>query len=150
MTQQVIEQTVVIDAPREQVWAALTTPAQMAEWMGDSQMQLQITTDWVVGAPFTLRGILNGRFENTGAVLCFEPPAVLSYSHLSSHSRLPGTPESHSVLEFRLTPLERGTSLTLQVSGFPTQVIFKHLNFYWRGALGALKRHVEGQPRPSQ
>jgi uncharacterized protein YndB with AHSA1/START domain len=146
VTPRAFEKSVVLDAPPEQVWAALTTPQQMTEWMGHSQMQLEIITDWGVGAPFTLRGVLNGRFENTGTVLRFEPPAVLSYSHLSSHSQLPGEPDSYSVLEFRLTPLEPGSSLTLHVSGFPTEVIYKHLDFYWRGALDALKRHVEGQP----
>ena len=76
-------------------------------------------------------------------VLAFEPPTVLRYSHLSSLSRLPDAPESYSVFEFRLAQRGGGTSLTVLLSGFPTESIRKHLEFYWRGTLGVLKRFVE-------
>jgi hypothetical protein len=68
---------------------------------------------------------------------------VLQYSHLSSLSRLPDTPENHSVFEFRLAQAAGGTALTLAPRDFPTEAIFKHLDFYWRSTLGILKRFIE-------
>ena len=38
---------------------------------------------------------------------------------------------------------KRVVRLTVALSGFPTEAILKHLDFYWRGALGLLKDHLE-------
>ena len=43
---------------------------------------------------------------------------ILSYSHLSSVSRLPATIDNYSILEFVLTPVKRQTLLTLNISNF--------------------------------
>ena len=137
------EHSIVIAAAPAAVWEALTVPAQMTRWMGEPEMKVEVLTDWRVGGPIVVRGFHVAQFHNTGTVLAFEPPCLLRYSHLDSISRLPDTPENHSVLEFRLTPVAAGTALTIAFSGFPTESIFKHLDFYWRGTLGVLKRHVE-------
>ena len=34
-------------------------------------------------------------------------------------------------------------SLTLTITNFPTEAIYKHLDFYWRTALEVFKRFVE-------
>jgi hypothetical protein len=75
--------------------------------------------------------------------LRFESPTILRYSHLSSLSRLPDRPESYSIFEFRLAPVGEGTSLTIAISNFPTESIFKHIDFYWRVTIGIFKRFVE-------
>ena len=136
--------TVTIAAPASRVWQALTDPEIMKKWMFDSE--INILTDWQVGAPIVIRGNFNGKdFENNGTVLRFEPEELLQYSHLSSTSRLPDLPENHSVLDFRLTPGESQTSLTLTLSNFPTESIYKHLAFYWNVTLEVLKRLIEGE-----
>jgi uncharacterized protein YndB with AHSA1/START domain len=142
MTQN-IEKTVSIHAPPTVVWEALTKPDLMKQWMGEPEMALEIETDWRVGGPFLMKGFLHGHFENKGEVLQFEPNKALKYSHLSSISRLPDVPESYSFCEFRLEPDGENTSLTVIVSGFPTETIFKHLQFYWRVAPGLLKKFIE-------
>ena len=141
------EQRVVIHAPRSAVWDALTNPESMKQWMADPKVGVEVETDWSVGGPITVRGFHHARFVNTGTVLAFEPNERLRYSHLSSLSRLADTPENHSLFEFELAEAEGGTSLTVTLSQFPTESIFKHLEFYWRGTLGILKRFVEAQPR---
>lgn len=138
-----IERTIIINASRSAVWEALTTPELMEQWMGEPEMMVEVETDWTVGGPILTRGFHYRRFENKGTVLRFEPTEALRYSHLSSASRLPDRPESYSVFEFRLEPAGDGTSLTVLVTGFPTESIFKHLDFYWRGTLGVLKQFVE-------
>jgi len=139
------QQTLVINASPSVVWEALTRRELMAQWMGEPEMGVEIETDWTEGSRITIKGFHHARFMNTGTVLQCRPPEVLRYSHLSSLSRLPDRPENYSVFEFRLAPAGEHTSLTLTLGGFPTESIFKHLDFYWRGTLRILKQFVEGR-----
>ena len=137
---------VTINASTSQVWHILTTPELMKKWMISDDIEININTDWKVGSPMVIRGNMSGKnFENNGTVLQFEPEKILEYSHLSSTSRLPNRPESYSIIEFRLQPMENLTILTLTVSNFPTESIYKHLAFYWNVTLEVLKRMIENK-----
>lgn len=137
---------VTINAPTSEVWHLLTAPEWMQKWMISNDIEINISTDWKVGSPMVIRGKMNGKnFENKGTVLQFEPEKTLQYSHLSSTSRLPDQPKSYSIIEFRLQPLEDLTILTLTVSNFPTESIYKHLAFYWNVTLEVLKRMIENK-----
>jgi len=140
--------TLRIKSPPTNIWDALTHPEQMKQWMGEPEMHLEINTDWAVGKPIVIRGFHHAHFENTGVVLLYEPFLLLSYSALSSVSRLPDMPENYSVLTFQLTPVEHETDITITVRNFPTETIFKHLEFYWRTALHLLKQFVEQKHIP--
>lgn len=137
---------VTINASTSQVWHFLTTPELMKKWMISDDIEINISTDWKVGSPMVIRGNMSGKnFENNGTVLQFEPEKTLEYSHLSSTSRLPNQPESYSIIEFRLQPMEDLTILRLTVSNFPTESIYKHLTFYWNVTLEVLKRMIENK-----
>ncbi len=141
---QTYSKTIDINASTSTVWNALTKPAIMQKWMAEAD--IDILTDWQVGAPFIIRGSLHGiKFENRGTVLQFEPEKLLCYTHLSSISRLRDVSESYSVLTFELAPLKGQTALTLTVSNFPTETIYKHFAFYWNVTLGILKKQIEQQ-----
>jgi uncharacterized protein YndB with AHSA1/START domain len=141
--QESFEQSVMIGAAAERVWEYLVSPGLMKAWMAWPELALEIETDWAVGSPIIMRGFHHVSFENTGTVLEFVPATRLAYTHLSSLSRLPDVPESHSVLEFSLKSDGSATVLRLRASGFPTSSIFKHLQFYWTGAMVELRRLVE-------
>ena len=141
----IFNKTVNINSSTSQVWHILTTPELMKKWMMPD-MEINITTDWRVGSPLVIRGNMNGKnFENNGTVLQFEPEKTLQYSHLSSISRLPDRPENYSIVGFTLNPTENQTALTLTLSNFPTESIYKHLAFYWNVTLEVLKRLIENQ-----
>lgn len=142
MTQQ-IEKTIIIKAPPFAVWDALTNSEVMKQWMGEPELEIEIITDWQVGAPIVIKGFHHIRFENKGVVLQFEPNKVLEYNFLSSLSRLPYRPENYTIVEFRLAPLESQTTLTLILRNFPTEVIFRHLDFYWMTTIEIMKKEVE-------
>ena len=143
--QKIMSKTVHITAPLSQVWHMLTHPELMKKWMMPD-IELNVVTTWKVGSPMIIRGNMGGKdFENTGIVLQFEPERALQYSHLSSLSRLPDKPASYSVIEFILNPMEDQTSLTLRLSNFPTESIYKHLTFYWNVTLEVLKQMIEQQ-----
>lgn len=134
---------VIIHAAAAIVWDVLTTPANMLTWMGDPEMELAVDTHWQVGGPILITGFHHARFENRGRVLEFEKEQVFSYTQLSSVSRLPDVPDNYSVLRFVLTAVDGGTQLTLHIHNFPTEIIRKHLEFYWRTTVIKIKKRVE-------
>lgn len=143
MTLPRIDTTVVIAAPAAVVWRALTDPAAMRAWMGEPEMALDVDTDWRPGAPIVITGFHHGPFRNHGTVLDVVPHRLLRYTHLSSVSGLPDLPEHHSVIAFALAEVKGGTSVSLSVERFATDVIYRHLDLYWRGTLGLFKTFVE-------
>jgi len=106
-------------------------------------MKIEVETDWKVNSPFVVRGFHHVKFENKGVVLAFDKGKRLSYSHLSSISRLPDKQENYSILEFTLAPAGHSTSLTLDIRNFPTNSIQKHLEFYWGASMVLIKETVE-------
>ena len=69
-------QTVVVTyiaATPEQVWSALTEPAQSEQYFFGRRVE----SDWQVGSPFVLR-MDDGRVDSQGVVLLAEPPYRLS------------------------------------------------------------------------
>lgn len=137
--------TAIIDSETSEVWASLTEPGLMTQWMADPEMKIEIHTDWKINAEIIIRGFHHLDFENKGIVLAYDKEKKLSYSHLSSLSRLPDNPGNYSVLEFILTPFDKQTRLTISVTNFPTETIRKHLEFYWRGTIVKIKKVAEAQ-----
>lgn len=137
-----------IAAPPDAVWRALTDPALAPRWMSDEPLRLD--TDWRVGGPIEISGVLHGslHFVNTGRVRAFEPPRLLEYTFYSSLSRraLPDTPEHHVVFRFELEPAGAGTQLRLSLSNLSDYAVYGHLHYYWEVTLAALKRECERAP----
>jgi len=142
MTQRV-DKTIIIKASPSAVWHTLTNPDIMKQWMAEPEMALEIITDWKVGNPIIIKGFHHIKFENRGTVLQFEPDKALQYNYLSSLSRLPDKPENYSIIGFGLAPIENQTSLTLTINNFPTETIFKHIEFYWGTTIEIMKKLVE-------
>ena len=135
--------TTLIQSPASTVWKTLTDTDLMKQWMSEPEMNIEIQTDWSVGGSILISGFHHVQFENKGTVLQFEPDKILSYTHLNSVSRLPDIPESYTTIEFILTPVEKQTSLSVTLSNFPTETIFKHLDFYWRTTIELIKNTIE-------
>lgn len=133
----------IINASSTKVWQTLTNTEVMSQWLGDPDMEIEVQTIWQVNAPIIIKGFHHVQFENKGIVLAFEKERKLSFTHLSSVSRLPDIPESYSTLTFILEPGDNGTHLMLNIENFPTESIRKHLEFYWRTTLITIKDKVE-------
>jgi uncharacterized protein YndB with AHSA1/START domain len=136
---------VTINSEPVKVWTTLTDLELMRQWLGEPEMKIEVQTDWKINTTIFIRGFHHIKFENKGIVLQYDRVKKLSYSHLSSISRLPDKPENYSILEFVLTPIDKQTLLTLNISNFPTETIRKHLEFYWRTTIVAIKKRVENQ-----
>ena len=141
---QTISKSIRINASAGAVWEALTQPELMKTWMSDSE--IEIVTTWEVGSPFIINvqeESYKTAFTNSGVVLQFVKGQVLEYSHLSSLSRLPDQAENYTLIRFTLQPEEDHTLLELDVSNFPTDSHYKHIDFYWAVTLEVLKRFME-------
>lgn len=134
---------ILINTPLEKIWPHLTDPTLMIRWMGEPAMNLQVTTTWIVGESITIHGQQYGKFEILGKVKYFDPPHALSYTHLSSLSHLPDVESSYVTLEFKLTPVGAQTELSVHLHNFPTESIYKHLDFYWRTTVQLIRQQVE-------
>jgi len=89
-----------IAAEPDQVWKTLTSKAGMKAYM----MGADVTTDWQVGHPITMRGDFKGKpFEDKGEVRSFEPGRRLSYTHETS-----AAPGQTHLVSFELAPAEGG------------------------------------------
>lgn len=140
---------VAIASSLDAVWRALTEPALMAHWMGDPEMDVHVAMEPVVGGPFVVTATHHGRHASYGRVLKFAPRERFAYTHRADISRLPDAPESDSTIDFALARDGERTAVTITVSGFPTEAIYRHLALYWRGTGPVLARFVESGLRPA-
>jgi uncharacterized protein YndB with AHSA1/START domain len=143
-THQTIRKSIRLNAPLNAVWEALTQPELMKSWMSDSE--IEIVTTWEIGRPIIInaQGVsYKTPFTNTGIVLQFLKDRVLEYSHLSSISQLPDEAQNYTLIKFTLQPEADHTLLELDLSNFPTESHYKHIDFYWTVTLEVLKRFVE-------
>ncbi|MGZ4741033.1 MAG: SRPBCC family protein [Ilumatobacteraceae bacterium] len=138
--------SVVVDAPRQRVWEALTDP----ELVGQYFMGARITTDWQVGHPITFSGTWKDKpFEDKGVILTFEPQEEMSYSHWSPLSGTDDVPDNYHVVHITLADVDDGTRVTLDQSnlnGEITDADLKSRDDYeknWQATLEGLKKVAE-------
>ncbi len=124
-----IRREIEIPQPREQVWAALTESATLAEWMFPNDFEPRL------GHRFTFRVPPNPRFDGLTVhceVLECTPPERLVFSWTA------GGPVTDTRVSFRLEPHGTGTRLFFEHSGFDLsqewgQQAFAGAEFGWTG-----------------
>jgi len=60
------------------------------------------------------------KYQDKGIVLKFEPGRDMEYTYWSSWSRLPDTPENHSIIPITVEPVGEDTGLALNHGHFPS------------------------------
>lgn len=135
--------SITINSDLSKVWTTLTDNKLMSAWLGDPEMNIEVQTDWKINSPIFIRGFHHVTFENKGTVLQYDRDKILSYTHLSSVSRLADKKENYTILEFILTPIDNQTQLTVNINNFPTETIRKHFELYWRATILNIKEQTE-------
>ena len=131
------KESVIIDAPLERVWEALTTSELIKEWF----FGVDTETDWKVGSPIVHRGEYQGRpYEDKGQILAIEPPRLLVHSHWSPVSRLPDDPENYQWVTWELAERDGKTELTISEMNLPSEEAKATSEESWRVVLENLKR----------
>ena len=133
-------QSIIIKAPAEEVWRALTTPELRKQWF----FGVDTTTDWKAGSPIVHKGELNGKpYEDKGMIVKIRPPVLLVHTHWSKVSGLPDSPENYQEVTYALAEQDGVTELTVSETNLPSEEAKAVSDKAWQMALAELKKLVE-------
>jgi uncharacterized protein YndB with AHSA1/START domain len=132
--------SIVVQAPRQKVWAALTEPPLVKKYF----FATDLVTDWKVGSPVFFRGEWEGkRYEDRGTVLAFDPPRSLSFDYWSAFSGLEDKPGQRQIIRYDLEEVGEGVRVVIHQSNVDTQERADHSAKNWQMVLEAMKSLVE-------
>jgi uncharacterized protein YndB with AHSA1/START domain len=132
---------VVINAPTDRVWTALTNPDDVKQYMFGTTME----SDWQVGSSITWKGEWQGKpYEDKGQILRFEPGQAVAYSHYSPLSGAPDVSQSYHNVTVELSSDGGGTRVTLTQDNNASEEEREHSEANWNMMLEGLRKHVEG------
>ena len=133
--------TVTINAPRDDVWDALTKPDKVKQYMHGTNL----TTDWKVGSPISWKGEWKGKsYEDKGRVLEVEPQKRLTYTHWSPMGGSEDKPENYHTVTYELTGEGGKTTLTLKQDNNATEEEAKKMaEDNWGPVLEGVKQTAE-------
>lgn len=139
--------SIVIDAPRDRVWRALVTPADIRHYMFGTDA----LSDFKPGSPITWKGQWQGKpYEDRGTILESVPGRLLRYTHFSPLAGLPDEPGNYHTVTIALddatTPGRKGlsTKVLLTQDNNPTDEARAHSEQNWSRMLAGLKKHLKG------
>jgi uncharacterized protein YndB with AHSA1/START domain len=140
MTDLSLTSSITIDAPIEEVWRAVTTPALIKQWF----FGVDTETDWNVGSPLVHRGEYRGKpYEDKGEILQFDPPKQLVHTHWSDLSGKPDSPEHYQEVSWALAQRNGATELTITERNLPSEEAKAVSEESWRAVLENLKNVLE-------
>ena len=127
---------IYIEAPRERVWAALTT--------GDDTVQYwsrYVQSDWKIGARVEFLRADKSKLSHDGEVVEINPPRRLVMTFDVSPE---GFSEPPSKVTYELEEKHGATKLTIMHEGFPPESqVLKGISQGWPSLLSSLKTYLE-------
>jgi len=135
--------SVTIDAPKAEVWDALTNPEKVKQYLHGTKM----STDWRVGSPIFWRGEWKGKpYEDKGKVLEVKVQRLIRYTHWSPMGGSEDKPENYHTVTYELAGDDGKTVLTLTQDNNPTkEEADKMARDNWGPVLQGLKKTAENQ-----
>ncbi len=129
-----------IAASARQVWAALTDPDQIKEYMFGAQ----VVTEWEPGSTIVWKGEYEGKdYEDKGEILEFEPEQRLTMTHFSPLSGQDDIPANYHTLTYELEQRADGTHVSLSQDNNANEEEAEHSRSNWQMMLTGLKEVVE-------
>ncbi|WPO79978.1 SRPBCC family protein [Flavobacterium sp. KACC 22761] len=102
--------TIVLNAPVEKVWNALTKAEFVKQWQYGSDL----ITDWKTGSEIRFRNEWEGQvFEQWGTVLEVVPNQKIKYSLFFPRPELEDKPENYFIMNYVLTEENQKTKLEI-------------------------------------
>ncbi len=102
--------TIVLNAPAEKVWNALTQPELVKQWQYGSDL----LTTWKTGSEIRFRNEWEGQvFEQWGTVLEVVPNQKIKYSLFFPRPGLEDKPENYFIMNYVLTEENQKTKLEI-------------------------------------
>jgi uncharacterized protein YndB with AHSA1/START domain len=135
------EANIVVAAPPERVWKALTDPADVKEYF----LGTHVTSSWREGDPVTFEGEWQGKsYQDMGTVLEARPNELLRITHYSPLSGLPDEPGNYHTVEYGLEAVAEGTRVSIIQGNNRSDDEAAESEKLWSTVLGNLKGYLEG------
>ncbi|MEO8581180.1 MAG: SRPBCC domain-containing protein [Patescibacteria group bacterium] len=132
--------TVTIKAPVSRVWAALTDPEMIKEYLFGTE----VVSDWQVGSSITYKGEWKGhKYEDKGVILEIVPEKLLVSTYWSSMSGEEDTPENYKKVTYELHSDGDQTTLSISNDHNATEEAQKESQGNWDMVLVKLKELLE-------
>jgi uncharacterized protein YndB with AHSA1/START domain len=129
-----------INAPAKRVWAALTEPAMVREYLYGAE----IKSDWKVGSPITYKGEWKGKpYEDKGTILAVEPERLLKVTHYSPLSGLPDVPENYHEVTYAIAEADGKSTLSITQANNRDQNEVDESTKTWGMILENIKKMLE-------
>lgn len=147
----VVERSIVIQAPRERVWRALSTASEFGQWFGCDLSAATFTPGHHTRGHFTASGMEHMVFDVL--VERMEPPALMSYfwHPYAIDPQVDYSGETPTLVTFTLHDADGGATLLKVVeSGFDKVPAHRRVEAFqmhqkgWEIQLGNVARHAEG------
>jgi uncharacterized protein YndB with AHSA1/START domain len=136
--------SVVIDAPADEVWRALTTPELIKQWF----FGVDTESDWKQGSPIVHTGEWQGKpYVDKGEIVRIEPPHVLVHTHWSDLSGTPDSPEHYQEVTWEVSERNGGSVLKITEHNLPSDEAKGASDQAWSMVLRNLKTLLEGDRR---
>jgi len=116
-TEQVIEKSIEVKAPIDEVWKLMTEPSQLPRWWFSME---SAEIDLTVGGAILLRWKDESHGISAGRVLEVDEPKLFRWHWATNKEGRPPTPGDQTLVEFRLEELGEITRVTVRESGFET------------------------------
>lgn len=140
MTGHVATASTEIGASPARVWAALTDPDEIRQYMFGAVVE----TDWRPGSTIVWKGSYDGKeYEDKGEVVEVEPDRLLTVTHFSPLSGQQDVPENYHTLTYQLEEQGDRTLVSLSQDNNPTEEAAAHSRSNWQMMLDGLKDVVE-------
>lgn len=142
MSDHVATASTVVEAPKEEVWEALTDPDLISRYMFGAE----VSTDWEVGSPIAWKGEWDGRsYQDKGTILELKPLRLLRYSHFSPLSGMADSPENYHIVTIEIAGDGSTTTVHLSQDNNETTEAREHSAANWQTMLDGLKDVVEAR-----
>ena len=133
--------SIVINAPVDKVWEALTNPKIVKQWLFGTEM---LVSAWKIGGSITYKGEWQGKpYEDKGKILEIVPHKKFSSTYWSSFSGLPDNPENYQKVTYELENEGIATKITITQEGNKTEEAAKHSETNWKMTLESMKKLLE-------
>ncbi|HEV3268118.1 MAG TPA: SRPBCC family protein [Acidimicrobiales bacterium] len=135
-----IEREVVINAPIERVWSALTEPKGVSSWFSNGG---DVSIDLRAGGIMTFDQGHHGAFKTV--IVSVTPPHEFSFRWASGYPGVLATEENSTLVEFTLRETPAGTVLRVVESGFDALDIpgeFENHSKGWKSVITEMEKYV--------
>ena len=132
--------SIVIHAPANKVWDALTKPDQIKKYFFGTDA----ISDWKKGSLIYFRGEWEGKkYEDKGTILNVIPNALFKYNYWSSMSGIEDKLENYVDITYELSGEDNNVTLTITQENIPDEKTKEHSEQNWNKVLGDLKKLLE-------